>query len=271
MIKSCVTIALVPSIKSGPWVYWNDLEHAVRKAAALGFDAVELFTESGSSVDVNYLKQLLDAHKLELAAVGTGAGKVLNGLTLTDSDEGKRREAVNFIKSMIDFGAAFGAPAIIGSMQGNILNTRRSEALEWLERGLSELNHYVSDKNNMLLYEPLNRYETNLFNTLGAGAEFLAQSGFRNILLLADLFHMNIEEKNIPATINTYQSQIGHIHFADSNRHAIGFGHTDISGIAATLKSINYQGYLSAEIFPFPDSDAAAAQTIESFKKYFRE
>ena len=68
-----------------------------------------------------------------------------------------------------------------------------------------------------------------------------------------------------------FRSRIGHIHFADSNRQAIGFGHTDMSGIAATLKSINYQGYISAEIFPLPDSDAAASQTIESFKKYFRE
>jgi sugar phosphate isomerase/epimerase len=271
MIKSCVTIALVPTINSGPWVYWDDLELSIQKAAALGFDAVELFTASGSSVDANLLRQLLNAHKLKLAAIGTGAGKVLHGLSLTDPDKNKRAEAIDFIKSMIDFGSAFGAPAIIGSMQGNIQINNRTQVIEWFEMGMHELDLYSSAKNNVLLYEPLNRYETNLFNTLGAAADFTDASGFRNVMLLADLFHMNIEEDDIPETIRTFHHRIGHIHFADSNRKAIGFGHSDMSAIAAAIKSVNYQGYLSAEIFPLPDSDAAAKQTIQSFIKYFRE
>ena len=44
MIKSCVTIALVPQIKTGPWIFWENLEESIAKAADLGFDGVELFT-----------------------------------------------------------------------------------------------------------------------------------------------------------------------------------------------------------------------------------
>mgnify|MGYP003340575070 CR=1 FL=1 len=61
---------------------------------------------------------------------------------------------------------------------------------------------------------------------------------------------------------------VGHVHFADSNRRAIGFGHTDIAPIAAALKDIGYAGYLSAEIIPLPDAATAAAQTMASFRKY---
>ena len=119
MIKSCVTIALVPQIKSGPWIFWNDLEKSMAKAAELGFDAIELFTSSADAVDVSLLSKLLIKYNLELAAVGTGAGKVLHGLTLTDVNQEVRAKAVSFITDMISFGAKFGAPAIIGSMQGN--------------------------------------------------------------------------------------------------------------------------------------------------------
>ena len=39
-MKSAVTIALVPQIKSGPWVFWENIEDSFTKAASLGFDAV---------------------------------------------------------------------------------------------------------------------------------------------------------------------------------------------------------------------------------------
>ena len=116
------------------------------------------------------------------------------------------------------------------------------------------------DHGVMLIYEPLNRYETNLLNTLKAGSEFLKKNDLNNVKLLADLFHMNIEEENLPQIIQESGNDIGHVHFADSNRRPMGFGHTDMPPIAAALKEISYAGYVSAEAFPWPDPDAAAAQ-----------
>ena len=120
MIKSAVTIALVPQIKTGPWIFWENLEESMRKAADLGFDAIELFTGSGDAISTEILKKLMDQYKLQLAAVGTGAGKVIHGLTLTDADNTIRKKAIAFVQEMMEFGALFGAPAIIGSMQGNV-------------------------------------------------------------------------------------------------------------------------------------------------------
>ena len=62
---------------------------------------------------------------------------------------------------------------------------------------------------------------------------------------------------------------IGHFHFADSNRHAIGFGHTDVETVAEALREIGYQGYICGEVLPLPDSEAAAAQTIQSYRRHF--
>ena len=271
MIQSAVTLNLIDSMHQGPWIYWHELEASFKKASELGFDAVELFTQSGHQVDSDYILELLERYHLKIAAVGTGAGKVLQGLTLTDTNPEIRRSAIEYISEMIAFGAKFGAPAIIGSMQGNVsANRPREEAFAWLAEGLLELQNQAKAAGVLLIYEPLNRYESNLMNTLEAGSTFLKEHQLDGIRLLADLFHMNIEEENLAESLSSNAPFIGHVHFADSNRRPMGFGHTDMSPIAVTLHQIGYSGYVSAEAFPYPNSDEAATQTIREFKKYFR-
>ena len=272
MIKSCVTIALVPEIKSGPWIYWHDLEQSLAHASSLGFDAVELFTASAEVLDVLETQLLLEKYKLQLAAVGTGAGKVIHGLTLTDPDAVIRKKAMEFIESMITFGAAFGAPAIIGSMQGNVVaGVDREEAMHWLADGLSYLGMHASTLGVKLIYEPLNRYETNLINTLGDGVQFLKTRQIQHVGLLADLFHMNIEEADMAVSIKAAGDLVMHVHFADSNRRPVGNGHSDFREVAKVLKEINYPAYVSAEAFAWPNPEAAATQTIQSFNQYFNQ
>lgn len=271
MIQSCATIALVPEIKSGPWIYWHDLPSSLAHASSLGFDAVELFTASHDALDVHETKALLEKHQLTLAAAGTGAGKVIHGLTLTDPDASIRKKAIEFIAKMIEFGAQFNAPAIIGSMQGNVATgIERKQALDWLAEGLRILGNHAGSLGVKLIYEPLNRYETNLINTLEGGALFLQSQQLQHVGLLADLFHMNIEEADMASSILKAKDSIIHVHFADSNRRPVGNGHSDLTDVAKALKEINYSGFVSAEAFPWPNSQEAASKTIESFRHYFK-
>ncbi len=78
---------------------------------------------------------------------------------------------------------------------------------------------------------------------------------------------MNIEETDLADALRNAGPRVGHVHFADSNRRAAGFGHTDFIPVVAALVEIGYAGYLSAEILPLPDSDAAARQTMDTFKR----
>lgn len=270
-MKSSVTIALVPSIKTGPWIYWNDLATSMEKAAKLGFDAVELFISSADAIDQDELQTYLIKQNLKLSAIGTGAGKVIHGLTLTDPNPEIRAKAIDFISDIIAFGANFGASAIIGSMQGNVAwGATKDQALHWLSEGLNELGSFASSKGVKLIYEPLNRYETNLINDLSTGSAFLGSLKSSNVFLLADLFHMNIEEEYLAQSIRLNAAYIGHVHLADSNRRPAGMGHIQFSKIAGILKEIGYKGYVSAEALPYPDSDAAAQQTIMTFNQYFK-
>ena len=117
-MRSAVTVSLVEEARGGPFVFWHDLPGACAHAAELGFDAVEVFPPGPEAVDSDELKKLLDDHGLKLAAVGTGAGWVKHKLTLALPEVKKRKQAKDFIRSVIDFAGPFGAPAIIGSMQG---------------------------------------------------------------------------------------------------------------------------------------------------------
>ena len=267
-MKSAVTISLVTEAKGGPFVFWDDLPAACCQAAELGYDAVELFAPGPEAVSQAELAALLQAHSLRLAAVGTGAGWVKHKLSLTSPDDNIRRGARDFIRSMIDFGGPHGAPAIIGSMQGRFGDgVSKEQALDWLKAALNDLGEHARRHNVPLIYEPLNRYETNLINTEAAGASLMESLATDNVRLLADLFHMNIEEIDIASGLKDGGKWIGHVHFVDTNRRPAGCGHMNYAPIIAALHAINYQGYLSAEALPWPDSIGAAKQTMAEYRR----
>ena len=273
-LASAVTICLVDEARSGPFVFHcgaetgSDLATAVRTAAAAGFDGVEVFPPSAAEVAPGELRALLSSHGLRLAAVGTGAGWVRHRLHLCHPDAAVRNSAREFIAAIVDLAGSCGAPAIIGSMQGNSgPAVERDAALDHLAEALAVLSARARSHGQVLLYEPLNRYETNLFTRQGDAAAFLAARGLADVRLLCDLFHMNIEETDVAGALRQCGSRVGHVHFADSNRQAVGQGHTPMEPVVAALREIGYDGFLSAEVLPLPTPLDAARRTIDSFRR----
>jgi sugar phosphate isomerase/epimerase len=270
MIRSAITISLVPEMRGGPFIFWDDLAAGCARASAMGFDAVELFFHEARSVNVAEVQSALSAHKLTVAAFGTGAGWVKHKLRLTDPDARVRRRAIEFIARFIELAAQFGAPVVVGSMQGRWGDgVSRQQVLSWLADALNELGESAAKHNVPLLYEFLNRYESNLFNTAEDSLAFLRMFHTQNVKLLCDLFHMNIEERDVPGALRLVGPKLGHVHFVDTNRRAVGFGHLDAAAVAQALRDINYDGFLSAEALPLPDSETAARQTLAAFQKHF--
>ncbi|HWL11044.1 MAG TPA: sugar phosphate isomerase/epimerase family protein [Planctomicrobium sp.] len=267
MIQSAVTVSLVPQARSGPFVFHDDLPGSIRCAAELGYDAVELFLPGPDSIDPKELQTLLDETGLKVAAVGTGAGMVMHQLSLSDADSSRRSQAIEFVTGMIQFGGEFGAPAIIGSMQGRWTPaTGKEQGSAWLAESLRKLSEKSGKFDVPLIYEPLNRYETNFCNRLADGVSFLKGASLENVLLLADLFHMNIEESDSAKALVDAGQYVGHVHFVDSNRRPAGNGQLNFTPILVALKEIGYEGYLSAEAFPWPDSETAARTTIQTLR-----
>jgi sugar phosphate isomerase/epimerase len=258
---AAVTVSLVPEARGGPFVLWGDLEASCRTAKGLGFDGVELFAPSPEAVSA--AGPVVARHGLKLAAVGTGAGWVLHQLTITSPDADVRARARRFVVEMIAAAAPFGAPAVLGSMQGRRVG---SEA-PWIADALAEFDREAGRRGVRFLLEPLNRYEGNVVNTLEEGAALIRD--LRHTELLADCFHMNIEETSIPAALRDAGRRVGHVQLADSNRRPAGLGHTDWPAVAAALRAIEYQGWLSVEALPYPDPDSAARLGLEAIRRFF--
>ena len=274
MFQTAVTVSLVSQARGGPFVFWDDLPLAAAKAAELGFQGIEIFAPNGETLKQLELPKLLEKHGLKLAAVGTGAGWLIHRLTLCDPERSRRQTACDFVRHIIDAGGPLGAPAIVGSMQGRHGDGLAPEAAcENLRESLNALAAHARGYGVPLLYEPLNRYETNLATTQLAGVDLISQGGRLsptecNLRILADLFHMNIEEVDLAATLRALGPWLGHLHFVDSNRRAAGAGHLHYLPIFEALRHLKYGGWLSAEALSLPDAVTAARQTIETFRRY---
>lgn len=268
MVKSAITACLLPELKGAPFVLWEDLESSCRIASELGFDAIEIFPADADSLVELKAGEVIARYGLKVSGIGTGVGWVKHRVSLTSGDAGTRTAALTFIKSIIDRASDLGAPAVLGSMQGRFGDgVSKEQAVAWLRDGLEVLGEHAQKRGQVFLFEALNRYETNLVNRISELLEILDPLATKNIRILADLFHMNIEETDIASALKLAGDKLGHLHYVDSNRRAAGSGHIDLAPILTALRELNYQGYLSTEAIPVPDSMSVARQAIEAFRQ----
>ena len=112
--------------------------------------------------------------------------------------------------------------------------------------------------------EPLNRYEQHLVNRLEQGTAFAEEVG-AGVSIMADFFHMNIEEADIAESIRAAGRHLVYVHVADSNRLQPGSGHLDFRPGFRALKEIGYDGWLGIECRitdPFEESLLASAALL---------
>lgn len=246
--------------------YKGELETNIAKIARLGYDGVELAVRDPDTLDVGHIITLLQEHSLDVPAIGTGQAYGEEGLSFTDADETVRNRAVDRIKSQIDLAGRLNAVVIIGLIRGKSSGKR---SRMWLEQALKGCAEHAAKADVRLAMEPINRYETDLVNTVGEGLELIEKVGADNLGLLLDTFHMNIEEPSIEESMRFAGKRLFHFHVADSNRWYPGAGHLDFGHIVQVLKGIEYGGYLSAEVLPLPDADTCAEKTIANMRRYF--
>jgi sugar phosphate isomerase/epimerase len=124
---------------------------------------------------------------------------------------------------------------------------------------LAALGAVASALGVVLLLEPLNRYEDHLVNTVAAAASLVDEAGGTGLGVLADTYHMNIEEDDVCAALRAAAPVLGAVHLSDSNRHHPGRGHVDFAAVFATLDDIGFTGTLSVECRPRGEAGAELA------------
>ena len=206
--------------------------------------------------------------RLGIAAIGTGQAYLEEGLSLASPDDSIRKRALARMKDQLELGRALSAQVIVGLIRGTVKSKEEiPAALSRLEEALRELGEHAQKiVAPGLLLEPINRYETRLINSVEQGIELLEGLSGLPVKLLADTFHMNIEDRDLAGSIRVAGSRLGHVHFADSNRRAPGQGHLDFEPVLQALGEIAYSGFLSAEILPEPSAEEAVKLTAQFFR-----
>ena len=266
-----IGLAIAPetALPSAFVVFRDRLETSIKKAAQLGYDGIELALLDRSQADIDGIKRLLAEYHLELPVVSTGQIYGQSALCFTDPDESRRKQAIAQFSCLMEVAAEFGAMINVGRVRGPYFDTiSRQAAEDNFLRSMEELAALGRKLGVDLLLEPVNRYEIDFVNSCAEGAEILDRLGCENVRLMPDLFHMNIEEPSIEGSFRKYIDYIGYIHFADSNRYAPGRGHLDFASIFTVLTALQYDGFITVEILPYPEPDVAAKEAVQYLRKY---
>jgi len=118
---------------------------------------------------------------------------------------------------------------------------------ELFARFLTDLAEHAERVSGIAMLEPINRYETHFYYRLEEVMAVCDQIGSERIKICADFFHMNIEERDIAASIESAAGYIYHVQLGDSNRLLPGQGHIDFRSGFAALRRIGYDRYMALE------------------------
>ncbi len=110
------------------------------------------------------------------------------------------------------------------------------------------------------LVEPLNRKDVPGYFLAGSeeGIAAIEAAAHDNVALQYDLYHMQMTEGDLIATMTRLLPRIGHVQFADApGRHEPGSGEINFPNVFAALDEAGYAGWVGAEYLPTgatPDS-----------------
>jgi len=250
----------------------GDFRKNVQKIAEIGFDGIELAIRDPKIIDQDEIFSILEGAGMQIPAIGTGQAWGEEGLSFTDPDSKIREKAVERVLSHIDFADRMGSVIIIGLLRGIVKQgVKPEDADRWLFEAFSYCCRKAAERGVKIAFEPINRYETTLLNSVQSGMEFIEKIGENNLGMLLDTFHMNIEEPSIEESIRIAGDRMFHFHYADSNRLYPGCGHINFCSILETVKDIGYQGFLSGEHKPDPEPSVAAAKGLHYLKMLEQE
>lgn len=231
------------------WIVGNeDIEYSFQRLKKYGYDGIE-FAAEPYTVDQDKLVQLLKKYEMECTSL-CGIFTVERDLSAKDGQPG-----IQYLKDCVDFAVKVKAPYIIvvPSPVGRIEpaeNCSYEEAWVNAVKNIRTAADYAGSKNIKFAVEAINRYETYLVNDLTKALKFVKEINHPAVGLMADLFHMSIEENNSGTSIRMIADYLMHVHIADNTREAAGFGNTDFKEVLYVLRDINYQGPLTMEFLP---------------------
>lgn len=227
-----------------------------------GFDGVEVSLFRPREFQAAQIRRAVEENGLEC----TVCAVLERGLSLISQDMQVRRETIAHLKSCIEVTAEAGARIIAGPLYhpvGVFTGVRRT-ADEWARAvdAYRELGPTLATHGVQLAIEPLNRFETYFLNTTNDAVSLCEEVAHRNVGILWDTFHANIEEKRLGEALLQTGGHLKHVHTCENDRGTPGTGHVEWRDVFQALKLLGYDGWLTIESFGFAAGALSAAASI---------
>ena len=238
------------------WVWTSPLRDAdvlpiAERARELGFDVLEVCVEDPDLVSAGALAEVREQTGIEYSVCGAfGPDR-----DLAHHDPGPRANAARYLDRLIELAAAIGAPHVCGPMYSAVGKEPavddEARRVEWdrAVTGLAAAASRAQEAGVRLAIEPLNRFETDLVNTVEQGVALCADIGSPAAGLLLDTFHMNIEEKSIGAAVRAAGDRLFHVHACENDRGTVGTAHVPWDDVFSGLRELGYDGQVVLESF----------------------
>lgn len=229
----------------------DDVRPAFEQVAALGYDLVEVCVEDPARLSAPALTEAARETGLAVGVCGAFGPE----RDLSHDDPQQRRQGVDYLRGCIDLAGAVGSPHVAGPMYATTGKARmlapdeRAQQFQWAAESIREAADHAGERGVTLAIEPLNRFETDLVNTVEQGLELCAATGRDNVGLLLDTFHMNIEEKHLADAVRLAGDRVFHVQVAENDRGTPGSGHVPWAEFFSALDEIGYHGQVVVESF----------------------
>jgi sugar phosphate isomerase/epimerase len=185
----------------------------------------------------------------EVSAVLSGHGLRVLSLTpqnvdLAHPDSRMRQEALDYYYRLLDLASALDNPIVCchGAVGRVRAVTGYQEEWSLFVEAVRLIAQRAEQQGLSVAMEVLNRYEAHLLNTAREALRFIQEVGMENVGILLDAYHMNIDEADLRSAILAVREHLFLFHAADSNRQAVGRGHTDFIGVMRALHEVGYNG-----------------------------
>jgi D-psicose/D-tagatose/L-ribulose 3-epimerase len=234
----------------------------IRKVADMGYDGVEVPFNDLSLLDAKATRQAREKAKVGLTACCV----LLPGMNLCGEKAEERKAGIEQIKKMVDITAEMGGDVVAGPLYSPVgyltRKARTPDEWKWCAEGLRAAAEYAEKAKMLLAIEPLNRFETYVFNIAADAARMVKEVGSPALKVQIDTFHANIEEKDTAAAIRATGESVGHFHACENDRGVPGTGQVRWKEVFAALKDIGYKGWITIESFATGILDLCAAACI---------
>ncbi|MCM3115828.1 sugar phosphate isomerase/epimerase [Neobacillus sp. MER 74] len=232
------------------WIYGNEsLEDSIKRLKKYGYQGVELAGEP-YTIDIEETKELLSKYELECSSI---CGIFTPERDLSSPNNEIRKKAVEYVKRSVDLAKTLHAstlivvPTCVGKLSPE---TTLEEEWNNAIQSVKEVGLYAKEQGISIAIEALNRYETYLVNNLTLALRFVEEVNVEGVGVMADLFHMSIEERDMRDSIMKISRYLAHVHIADNTREAAGLGQTNFAPVISLLKELGYKGYITMEFLP---------------------